>query len=65
MLDSGHRNPCMPQLPPTTEEQIVDYSRAERRRLTVTQILITWPIPWAPSSASWADPKWALSIDEV
>jgi hypothetical protein len=26
--------------PPTTEEQIVDYSRGDRRRFTVTQILI-------------------------
>jgi formate/nitrite transporter FocA (FNT family) len=31
----------VPQLPPTTEEQVVDYSRDEHRRLTVTQILIT------------------------
>jgi hypothetical protein len=39
--DSGHRNPRVPQLAPTMEEEIVDYSRYERRRLTVTQILIT------------------------
>jgi formate/nitrite transporter FocA (FNT family) len=31
----------VPQLRPTTEEQLVNYSRDERRRLTVTQMLIT------------------------